>query len=75
MPVEYQIMIIYAATQKYLLDIPVDRILDYESALFEHVKTKYPEIPDSIREKKVLEEDIEKKLVAAIEEAKESFLK
>ncbi|MCR5097640.1 MAG: F0F1 ATP synthase subunit alpha [Lachnospiraceae bacterium] len=75
MPVEYQIMIIYAATQKYLLDIPVDRILEYESALFEHVKTKYPEIPDSIREKKVLEEDIEKKLVAAIEEAKESFLK
>ena len=75
MPVEDQIMIIYAATQKYLLDIPVDRILEYESALFEHVKTKYPEIPQSIREKKVLEEDIEKKLISAIEEAKQGFLK
>ena len=75
MPVEDQIMIIYAATQKYLLDIPVDKILEFEGVLFEHVKTKYPEIPESIREKKVLEEDMEKKLVAAIEEAKSSFLK
>ncbi len=75
MPVEDQIMIIYAATQKYLLDIPVDRILEFEGVLFEHVKTKYPEIPESIREKKVLEEEMEKKLVAAIEEAKGSFLK
>ncbi len=75
MPVEDQIMIIYAATQKYLLDIPVDKILEFEGVLFEHVKTKYPEIPESIREKKVLEEDMEKKLVSAIEEAKSSFLK
>ncbi len=75
MPVEDQIMIIYAATQKYLLDVPVDRILEFESVLFEHVKSKYPEIPESIREKKVLEEDMEKKLITAIGEAKASFLK
>ena len=75
MPVEDQIMIIYAATQKYLLDVPVDQILDFEKALFEHVKTKYPEVPESIREKKVLEEDMEKKLITAIGEAKASFLK
>ena len=75
MPVEDQIMIIYAATQKYLLDVPVDQILAFEKALFEHVKTKYPEIPESIREKKVLEEDMEKKLITAIGEAKAAFLK
>ena len=74
MPVEDQIMIIYAATQKYLLDIPTEKVLEFESALFEHVKTKYPEIPQSIREKKVLEEDIEKKLIQAIEEAKKPFV-
>ena len=73
MPVEDQIMIIYAATQKYLLDIPTEKVLEFESALFEHVKTKYPEIPQSIREKKVLEEDMEKKLIQAIEEAKKPF--
>ena len=75
MPVEDQILIIYAATQKYLLDIPTARVLEFESALFEHVKTKYPEILESIREKKVLEEDMEKKLIEAIKEAKEAFLK
>ncbi|MCR5396767.1 MAG: F0F1 ATP synthase subunit alpha [Lachnospiraceae bacterium] len=74
MPVEDQIMIIYAATQKYLLDIPTDKVLEFESALFEHVKTKYPEIPESIREKKVLEEDMEKLLIQAINEAKKPFV-
>ncbi len=74
MPVEDQIMIIYAATQKYLLDIPTEKVLEFESALFEHVKTKYPEVPQSIREKKVLEEDMEKKLIQAIEEAKKPFV-
>ncbi|MCR4673747.1 MAG: F0F1 ATP synthase subunit alpha [Lachnospiraceae bacterium] len=74
MPVEDQIMIIYAATQKYLLDIPTDKVLEFESALFEHVKTKYPEIPESIREKKVLEEDMEKLLIQAINEVKQPFV-
>ena len=35
MPVEKQVMIIYAATKKYLIDIPVEKILDFEKALFE----------------------------------------
>ena len=73
MGVEYQIMIIYAATQKYLLDIPTERILDFESALFEFVDTKYPEIPKRIRESKVLDEENEKALIKAIEECKASF--
>ena len=45
MPVEYQVIIIYAATKKYLLDIEVSDILDFQERLFEHIKTKYPEIP------------------------------
>ncbi len=35
MPVEYQVIIIYAATKKYLLDIAVDRIAEFEKELFE----------------------------------------
>ncbi len=73
MPVEKQIIIIYAATKKYLLDIPVEDILRFEAELFDYVDTKYPEVPESIRTKKVLEEDVEKKLVKAIEECKASF--
>ena len=75
MPVEKQIIIIYAATKKYLIDIPVDSILDFEKALFEYVDTKYPEVPETIRTEKVISEETETKLVKAIEECKADFLK
>lgn len=73
MPVEKQVIIIYAATNKYLLDIPTADILRFESELFEYIDTKYPEVPESIRTTKVLEEDTEKTLIKAIEECKKSF--
>ena len=59
LPVEYQVAIIYVATKKYLLDIPVEKILDFEQALFECIDTKYPEIITSIRETKELAEETE----------------
>ena len=68
MPVEKQVMIIYAATKKYLIDIPVEKILDFEKALFEYVDTKYPEVPEAIRTEKVISDETEAKLVKAIEE-------
>ena len=73
MPVEYQVIIIYAATRKHLLDIAVADVLSFEKALFEYVDTKYPEIPASIRETKVMSEEIEEKLVKAIAECKAEF--
>ena len=73
MAVEKQVLIIYAAIKKYLLDIPVDAILRFEKDLFDYVETKYPEILNSIRETKELKEDMEQKLVKAIEECKASF--
>jgi len=73
MPVEKQVVIIYAATKKYLIDIPVDRILEFESGLFEFVSAKYPEIFEGIKTEKKLTEDIEDKLVKAIAEFKETF--
>ena len=75
MPVEKQVMIIYATTKKYLMDIPVADILPFEKALFEYVDTKYPEIPEAIRTEKVINEEIEQKLIAAIEECKKEFMK
>jgi F-type H+/Na+-transporting ATPase subunit alpha len=70
MPVEYQVIIIYAATRKYLLDIAVEDILTFQDDLFEHIKTKYPEIPESIRTTKELLPEIEEKLIEAIKEVK-----
>ena len=75
MPVEKQVLIIYAATKKYLIDIPVEKILDFEKALFEYVDTKYPEVPEAIRTEKVISDETEAKLVKAIEECKADFLK
>jgi len=70
MPVAFQIIILYAATRKYLLDIPVGEILDFEKELFELIKTKYPELPESITETQVISEEMEQVLIQAIEECK-----
>ena len=75
MPVEKQVIIIYAATRKYLLDIPVEQVLPFEKALFEYVDTKYPDVPEVIRTEKVISDETEAKLVKAIEECKADFLK
>ena len=73
-PVWYQVIIIYAATKKYLLDIPVEDVLEFEKGLFAFIDTKYPEIPASIRDTKVLSDEMEQKLIQAIEEYKKQFL-
>ena len=74
MPVEYQVIIIYAVTKKYVIDIDVDRILDFEQGLFDFIDTKYPQIPESTKETKELTADNEKALIAAIEEFKKTFI-
>ena len=73
MPVEKQVIIIYAAVNKYLMDIPVADILRFQNELFEFIDTKYPEIPGSIAQTHVMDEETEKKLIQAIEEAKKNF--
>ena len=74
MPVEYQVIIIYAVNKKYVIDIGVERILDFEQGLFDFIDTKYPQIPESIKETKELTADNEKALIAAIEEFKKTFI-
>ena len=73
MPVEKQVIIIYAAINKYLMDIPVADILRFQNELFEFIDTKYPEIPGSIAATYVMDDETEKKLIKAIEECKASF--
>ena len=73
MPVEKQVIIIYAATKKYLIDIKIEDILRFEAELFDFIDTRYPEIPEAIREKKVMDDDTEQALIKAIEECKKQF--
>ena len=70
MPLEYQPIIISAATKKYLLDIRVEEVLIFQEKLFEFIKTRYPQIPESIRTMKEITEETEALLVKAIEECK-----
>ena len=71
MAVEKQVVIIYAATKRYLLDVPVDQILDFEAGLFDYVDAQYPELFNKIREEKKLTEEIENMLNEAITSYKE----
>ncbi len=75
MAVEKQVVIIYAATNKYLLDISVADIGDFEKGLFEFIDTKYPDIFDKIRETKQIDESLEELVVKAITEFKADFIK
>ena len=72
-PVEYQILIIYVATNKHLLDVPVADILRFEAEFNEFIATRYSEIPESIASEKKIIPDMEVKLQKAITEFKEMF--
>ena len=73
MAVEDQIVMIYTVTRKYLLDVPVKRIQEFESKFLEFVKTQYADILENIRETKQMSEENEARLVEAIETFKKTF--
>ncbi len=73
MPVQYQVIIIYVATNKYLLDVAVGDITRFEKEFFEFLDMKHAEIPNAIKEEKVISEATEEKLKAAIAEFKLQF--
>ncbi len=75
MPVQYQVIIIYAATNKYLLDVPTSDITRFEDEFFEFINTKYPQVPGAIAQEKMISEATEETLKKAIEEFKAAFLK
>ena len=71
--VEKQIVIIYAVTRKYLLDVPVERIAEFEKGLYEFVDTKYPEIYKAIRETGEINSETDVLIQKAITEFKNQF--
>lgn len=75
MPVQYQVIIIYVVTNKYLLDIAVEDITRFEAEFFEFLDTKYPEVPNAIAKNKEINDETDEKLKKAIEEFKAQFNK
>ncbi len=73
LPVERQIITIFAGTNGYFDTIPVNKVREFEKALLDHIDTAAPEIYRDIREKKELLPDAEKKLRGIIEAFKGTF--
>ena len=74
MPVEEQIIILFAVTKRYLSNIQVSDIPAAERAILEDFNTRYPDILKEIREKKELTDELEGKISEALTEAMKKFI-
>jgi F-type H+/Na+-transporting ATPase subunit alpha len=74
LPVEKQVLIIYAGDQGYLDDLRVDQCRPFEIELYRFVENAHPGLLASIREKKILDDTLKSQMNAAIEECKRSFV-
>lgn len=74
MPVEKQIMILYAAVKDFLMDISVKDMKEFENGFLEYVDTHYRDLGRKIIEEKELSEEIETTLKQAIDDYKRIFM-
>ena len=72
MPVEQQVMIIFAVSNGFIDDVPVAKVRDWETGFHAYMKAQFPNIGDTIRTTKVVSKDIEAELRRAIEQYKAS---
>ena len=73
MTVERQVLQIYAATNGYLDEVPAEKVQRYLEELTNFVATKHPDLERSIRDKKVLDDDVKLRAKQALEEFKGVF--
>ncbi|MBN2252731.1 MAG: F0F1 ATP synthase subunit alpha [Kosmotogaceae bacterium] len=73
MPVEEQVVVLYAGTKGYLDQMETSKISKFETSLLKTLHSSYSDVLNSIREKKVIEHEVETRLKIAIEETKKSF--
>jgi F-type H+-transporting ATPase subunit alpha len=73
MPVEKQVVSIFAGTNGYLDEIPLDQVQRYESELLEMMELKHADILSEIAEKKVLSEELTGKMKAVLQQFTDSF--
>jgi F-type H+-transporting ATPase subunit alpha len=73
MPVEEQVVVLYAGTKGYLDEMENSKISAFETSLLKTLRSSYSDVLNSIKEKKVIEHEIETRLKKAIEETKKLF--
>ena len=72
-PVENQVMLIYAAINHHLKEIPVESIKELEKGFYEFMDTQHPEVGRIIRETGEMSKEAEEELIKGIEEFKKEF--
>src|SRR5438105_6039966 len=72
MPVEQEVMVIYAGTKGYLDDVPLNRIQEFQDAFLTFVDQRAAGLRSSLAEKKELTDDTEKQLKQALDDFKKA---
>jgi F-type H+/Na+-transporting ATPase subunit alpha len=72
-PVEDQVVSIWAVSNGYLDDLPVERVQEFEAGLLDHLHSRHSDLGDEIKEKGELGEDLENRVRKAVEEFKSSY--
>jgi F-type H+/Na+-transporting ATPase subunit alpha len=70
LPVEQQVMIIYALTNGFIDEVPVNQVREWEKGFHEFMQTQFPQVGENLRKGKVLSKEIEADLKRAIEDYK-----
>jgi F-type H+/Na+-transporting ATPase subunit alpha len=73
LPVEKQILIIFAAANRYLDDLEIGEVRRFELELYPFVETNYPGVFKTIREKKAIDDSLKAELIKALDAFKERF--
>ena len=73
MPVEEQVIVIFAGTSGFVDDVPVPAVRSFEAGFLKFIREKRPEIAREIREKRILEDSTRERLSGAILEFKQGF--
>ncbi|MBI3795695.1 MAG: F0F1 ATP synthase subunit alpha [Deltaproteobacteria bacterium] len=73
LPVERQVLIIYAGTNGFVDHLPESALKKYETELSRFVENRYPDIYNDIRTKKELTDDLKGRIDPALKEFNESF--
>ncbi|NBD74046.1 F0F1 ATP synthase subunit alpha [Patescibacteria group bacterium] len=72
MPLERQVLSLYAGTQGYLTDVAVERVREFEAKLFDYVEREHPQVFEKIRTERALSDELEGLMKQAIESFKEA---
>ncbi|CAE09651.1 F0F1 ATP synthase subunit alpha [Wolinella succinogenes] len=74
LPIERQVVVIFAGAKGYMDDISVTKITKFEAELYPFIEAKYPQIFEDIRTKKMIDKETEETLSKALEEFKTVFV-